>query len=62
MQITQTVSEADYRQALSEMRQLAEFEPDRGTALGNQMDALALVVEAHDPDRRERDLEDAESR
>jgi antitoxin component HigA of HigAB toxin-antitoxin module len=62
MQITRTVSEADYRQELSEMRQLAEFEPDRGTADSDRMDALALVVEAHDPDRRERDLEDAENR
>jgi antitoxin component HigA of HigAB toxin-antitoxin module len=62
MQITRTVSEADYRQALAEMRQLAEFEPDRGTANADRMDALALVVEAYHPDRRERDLEDAEDR
>jgi antitoxin component HigA of HigAB toxin-antitoxin module len=62
MQHTRTVSEGDYRQALSEMRRLAEFEPDHGTAQGNRMDALALVVEAYHPDRRERDLEDAENR
>ena len=55
-------TEADYRQALSEIRQLAESEPDRGTPEGDRLDALALIVEAYGPDRWGRSLEDAENR
>jgi antitoxin component HigA of HigAB toxin-antitoxin module len=47
---------------MAEIRQLAEFEPDRGTPQGERLEALAVLVEAYEADCQRWDPEDAQNR
>ena len=62
MQIAQVVSEADYTQALAEIRGLIESEPDRGTPDGDRLDALVALVEAYEAGSCAQDSADFETR
>jgi HTH-type transcriptional regulator/antitoxin HigA len=62
MRLVQVGSEADYVNALIEIRRLAEAEPDRGTPEGDRIEALAVLIETHDADGDLCKLEDVENR
>ena len=62
MQIAQVVSEADYTQAMAQIRRLIESEPGRGTPDGDRLDALVALVEAYEADLYLENLADIESR
>ncbi len=62
MQIAQVVTEAEYTQALIEIRRLVASEPDRGTPDGNRLEALTCLAEAFEADRYLLDLADIEAR
>ena len=62
MLIAQVVTDADYHQALSEIRRLVAFEPDRGTPAGDQLEALTSLAETFEADRFLLDLADIEVR
>ena len=62
MQIAQLVSEADYTQAMAQIRRLIESEPGRGTPDGDRLNALVSLVEAYEADLHVQDLADIESR
>jgi antitoxin component HigA of HigAB toxin-antitoxin module len=62
MQIAQVVTEAEYTQALTEIRRLVTFEPDRGTPEGHRLEALTCLAEAFEAERFLLDLADIEAR
>jgi HTH-type transcriptional regulator/antitoxin HigA len=62
MRSVQIGSEADYVNALIEIRRLAEAEPDRGSPEGDRIEALAVLIEAHEADGQPYDFEDAQYR
>jgi antitoxin component HigA of HigAB toxin-antitoxin module len=41
-------TEAEYRQALAEIRRLVEDEPDRTSPEGHRLDALTALVETYE--------------
>lgn len=42
------VTEAEYQQALAEIRHLVEGEPDRASPEGHRLDALTALVEVYE--------------
>ncbi len=62
MQVTQIVTEAEYIQALVEIRRLTACEPDRGTPDGERLEALTSLAETFEADRYLLDLADIEAR
>ena len=62
MQVTQIVTEAEYTQALVEIRRLIASEPDRGTPDGDRLEALTSLAETFEADRYLLDLADIEAR
>jgi antitoxin component HigA of HigAB toxin-antitoxin module len=62
MQIVQVVTEAEYTQALIEIRRLVNAEPGRGTPDGDRLEALTCLAEAFEAERYLRDLADIEAR
>ncbi len=49
--IRQMVTEAEYQQALAEVRHLVEGEPDRASPEGHRLDALTALVESYEAPR-----------
>jgi antitoxin component HigA of HigAB toxin-antitoxin module len=56
------VTEAEYQQAMAEIRHLVEGEPDRASPEGRRLDALIALVEVYETPSLELSLIDAESR
>ena len=62
MRVAQAVTEAEYIQALLEIRRLVAAEPDRGTPEGERLEALTSLAETFEADLCLSDLADAEAR
>ena len=62
MQVAQIVTEAEYTQALIEIRRLVVTEPDCGTPDGERLEALTSLAESYEADRYLLDLADIEAR
>jgi antitoxin component HigA of HigAB toxin-antitoxin module len=62
MLIAQVVTEAEYEQALSEMRRLVALEPDRDTLAGGRLEALTSLAETFEAERFVLDLADIDAR
>jgi antitoxin component HigA of HigAB toxin-antitoxin module len=56
------VTEAEYQQALAEIRHLVEGEPDRTSPEGQRLDALTALVEVYEAPNLGLSPIDAESR
>ena len=62
MRVAQAVTEAEYIQALVEIRCLVAAEPDHGTPEGERLEALTSLAETFEADLCLSDLADAEAR
>jgi antitoxin component HigA of HigAB toxin-antitoxin module len=62
MLIAPIVTEAEYQQALGEIRRLVAAEPDRGSPAGDRLEALTTLAETFEADRLVLDLADIDSR
>ena len=62
MQIARVVTEADYTQALIEIRRLVAAEPDRQTPDGDRLETLTCLAEAFEAQRSVLDLADIAAR
>lgn len=56
------VTEAEYQQAMAEIRHLVEGEPDRASPEGHRLDALTALVEVYEAPSLGLSMIDAESR
>jgi antitoxin component HigA of HigAB toxin-antitoxin module len=56
------VTEAEYQQAMAEIRRLVEGEPDRASPEGHRLDALIVLVESYEAPRWGLTPVDADSR
>jgi antitoxin component HigA of HigAB toxin-antitoxin module len=56
------VTEAEYQQALAEIRHIVEGEPDRASPEGHRLDALIALVEVYEAPSLGLSLSDADSR
>jgi antitoxin component HigA of HigAB toxin-antitoxin module len=56
------VTEAEYQQALAEIRHIVEGEPDRASPEGHRLDALTAPVETYEAPNLLLSLIDADSR
>ena len=56
------VSEAEYQQALAEIRRLVEGEPDRTSPEGQRLDILAALAETYEAPQSAPSLMDINSR
>jgi antitoxin component HigA of HigAB toxin-antitoxin module len=56
------VTEAEYQQAMAEIRHLVEGEPDRASPEGHRLDALIALVEVYEAPSLGLSLSDADSR
>ena len=62
MLIAQVVTEAEYEQALGEIRRLVASEPDRGSLAGDRLEALTALAETFEAERLVLDLADIDAR
>jgi antitoxin component HigA of HigAB toxin-antitoxin module len=62
MLIAQVVTEAEYEQALAEIRRLVALEPDRGSLTGDRLETLTSLAEAFEAERLVSDLADIDAR
>ena len=62
MLIAQVVIEAEYEQALGEIRRLVAQEPDRGTLAGDWLEVLIALAETFEAERLALDLADIDAR
>jgi len=62
MLIAQVVTEAEYEQALAEIRRLVALEPDRGSLSGDRLEALTTLAETFEAERLVSDLADIDAR
>ena len=58
----EVVTESEYWQALSEIQCLVALEPDRGTPIGDRLDALTSLAESFEAERLVLDLADIDAR
>jgi antitoxin component HigA of HigAB toxin-antitoxin module len=56
------VTEAEYQQAMAEIRHIVEGEPDRASPEGHRLDALTAPVETYEAPNLLLSLIDADSR
>jgi antitoxin component HigA of HigAB toxin-antitoxin module len=62
MLIAPIVTEAEYEQALGEIRRLVALEPDRGSPAGDRLEALTALAETFEAERFVLDLADIDAR
>jgi hypothetical protein len=62
MLIAQAVTQAEYEQALTEIRRLVALEPDRDSPTGNRLEAMFALAETFDAECLAPDLADIDAR
>jgi antitoxin component HigA of HigAB toxin-antitoxin module len=62
MLIAKVVTEAEYEQALGEIRRLVAQEPDRGTLAGDRLEDLTALAETFEAEHLVLDLADIDAR